>query len=140
MENSNNKSNLDALVGCIFVIDDITAGNPEKNYIVRYRGHLRSEDSESAYDQLAAQLRPMNITPLFRIDDGRQAILLVPGRPQPKPSNPWVNLGMFILTLLSVLFVGSINALGTRPNRCLPTPWQPPGRCCCWDCRLPWLC
>ncbi len=122
MENSNNQSDLDALVGRIFVIDDITAGNPEKDYIVRYRGHLRSEDSESAYDQLAAQLRPMNITPLFRIEDGRQAILLVPGRPQPKPSNPWVNLGMFILTLLSVLFVGCINALGTQTE---PLPSNP---------------
>ncbi len=67
------------LVERIFVIDDITTGDQKDGYIVRYRGHLRSDDSEMAYDQLAGQMRPYNITPLFRKEDGRQAILLVDG-------------------------------------------------------------
>ena len=89
-----------------------------KIIIVRYRGQLRTEDSEAAYDQLAAQLKPLNVTPLFRWDDDRHAILLVPGRPKPKPSNPRVNLIMFILTLVSVLFAGALNV---RHHRALPS-------------------
>lgn len=115
MDRSYEMSQLDALVGRIFVIEDITVGNPEKDYIVRYRGMLRSEDSEAAYDQLSAWLEPYNITPLFRWDQGRHAIILVPGKPQPKPSNPKVNVIMFILTLAGVLVAGWYNANATLP-------------------------
>ena len=115
----------DALVGRIFAIEDITAGNPEKDYIVRYRGQLRTEDSEAAYDQLAEQLQPMNITPLFRIGrrPPRRSCWCQAGR-SPKPSNPWVNLVMFILTLVSVFFVGGMNVRHANRARCLPTRWQ----------------
>lgn len=115
MDRSYEMSQLDALVGRIFVIEDITVGNPEKDYIVRYRGMLRSEDSEAAYDQLSAWLEPYNITPLFRWDQGRHAIILVPGKPQPKPSNPKVNVIMFILTLAGVLVAGWYNANAALP-------------------------
>lgn len=113
MEHSYELSRLDALVMRIFLIEDVTAGDPEKDYIVRYRGQLRSEDSEAAYDQLAADLAPYNITPLFRWDGDRHAVLLVPGKPEPKPSNPKMNLLMGILTLLSVIFVGFLNSLAS---------------------------
>lgn len=122
MENSVDTRRMDALVGRIFRIDDITIGTSEKEYIVRYRGRLRSEDSEAAYDQLAEELRPLNVTPLFRRDEDRHAILLVPAKPQPKPSNPWVNLVLFLLTFLSVMLMGGLPAE-------LPNDWlrQLPG-------------
>lgn len=110
MESTFDQTRFDALVGRIFIIDDITAGDPQKNFIVRYRGRLRSEDSEAAYDQLAGDLKPLNITPLFRWDGDRHAIMLVPARAKPKPSNPWINLVLFLLTLLSVAFVGGLNS------------------------------
>lgn len=116
MDNSQDFHQLDALIGRIFVIEDITIGDPAKDFIVRYRGRLRGEDSEAAYDQLATQLQPLKITPLFRMDEGRHAILLVPSRPKPAPSNPWINVSMFILTLLSVALVGGLNELTEMPN------------------------
>ena len=65
-------------VSRIFRIEDVTAGNP-KEWIARYRGHLLSEDTVSAYDQLANALRPYDITPLFRKEKGdKQVIFLVP--------------------------------------------------------------
>ena len=99
---------LHALVGRIFQIDDITIGDPKKDFILRYRGKLLLEDSEKAYDELAAQLKPLGITPLFRWEGERHVIILVPGMPQPKPSNPWVNLVLFIVTLLSVMLTGAL--------------------------------
>ena len=110
---------LDALVGRIFAIQDITAGDPEKNFIVRYRGMLRNEDIESAYDQLTAWLEPYNITPLFRWDGDRQAVILMPAKPKPAPSNPTVNIIMFILTLIGVTIAGWYNA-GTALPSSLP--------------------
>jgi Zn-dependent protease len=105
------RENLDALIGRVFNIEDITAGNPQKDYIVRYRGRLRSEDTEETYNQLCEQLAPYAISPLFRMEDDRHAILLVPSRPKPGPSNPWINLIMFILTFFSVTFIGGMSAV-----------------------------
>lgn len=116
MDNSQDFHQLDALIGRIFVIEDIAIGDPAKDFIVRYRGRLRGEDSEAAYDQLATQLQPLKITPLFRMDEGRHAILLAPSRPKPTPSNPWINLSMFVLTLLSVALVGGLNELTEMPE------------------------
>lgn len=116
MEHPYEISQLDALVGRIFAIQDITVGNPEKDYIVRYRGMLRSEDSESAYDQLAGWLAPYHVTPLFRKDSDRQAVILVPEKPRPAPSNPKVNILMFILTLIAVTFAGWYNANAPLPS------------------------
>jgi membrane-associated protease RseP (regulator of RpoE activity) len=117
MESPYEIAHLDALVGRIFSIEDVTVGNPQKDYIVRYRGRLRGEDSEAAYDQLAEQLKPYNITPLFRWDEDRHAILLVPGKPTPRAGNPAVNLLMFILTLISVLLMGAFYGMeGPMPS------------------------
>jgi Zn-dependent protease len=83
----------------------------ELDYIVRYRGRLVSEDSEAAYDALSAWLKPFNITPLFRRDGERHAIFLIRGMAAPKPSNPWINLILFVLTLMSVLLTGALYGL-----------------------------
>jgi Zn-dependent protease len=111
MDSSYDLGKIDALIGRVFRIEDITAGNPQKDFIVRYRGRLLTEDSEATYDQLSEQLVPYGITPLFRCEDERQVIILMPKRPQPKPSNPWVNLIMFILTFISVTLVGGLNTI-----------------------------
>jgi membrane-associated protease RseP (regulator of RpoE activity) len=100
---------LTPLVARVMRIEDITAGDPERNYLVRYRGQLYS-DSAEAYDQLAEILRPLDVTPLFRMEDDRHAVLLLPGTIHARPSNPWINLGLFILTLGSVIFAGALYA------------------------------
>lgn len=112
---------LDALIRRIFLIEDFTLGAERSGYLARYRGRLTAADSAAAYDQLAAALEPQHLTPLFREEDGRHAIYIVQGRPRPKPSNPWVNLVLFILTLLSVLLAGALYGMqGAMPT----DPWQ----------------
>jgi membrane-associated protease RseP (regulator of RpoE activity) len=94
-------------VSQIFRIEDVTAGNG-KELIARYRGYLLSEDSVAAYDQLAEALRPHGITPLFRKDDEKQVILLVP-KLVPPGSTPrlWINVILFVLTILSMMLTGA---------------------------------
>ena len=99
---------IDQYIRRIFKVDDITQGTEKLGFLLRYRGHLYSKDSEKVYDDLAAFLKPMGFTPLFRIEDKRQAILIVKGLPEPKPANRMVNLILFILTIFSVLFTGFI--------------------------------
>lgn len=88
-------------------VEDITAGSEKTGFLVRYRGRLFGS-SEDAYDQLAGALRPYEVTPLFRMDGNRHSILLISGINHIEPSRPWVNLLLFLLTLISVGFVGSV--------------------------------
>jgi membrane-associated protease RseP (regulator of RpoE activity) len=98
---------LNSLVSRVFRIEDVTLGEPARGLVARYRGQLFSEDTAAAYDQLADSLRPYEITPLFRMDQGRQVIYLVPKKPDPKPARVSVNIILFVLTVLSVMLVGA---------------------------------
>jgi membrane-associated protease RseP (regulator of RpoE activity) len=107
---------LNSLVARVFRIDDVmTSGEPEKGPLLRYRGHLLSEDSVSAYDQLAASVKSYDLTPLFRLEEGEQVIYLVDTPPKQKPSNPWVNVILFVITVFSVMLAGATPA-GPGPN------------------------
>jgi len=94
-------------VGRVMRIDSTTWGTPKQKFLVRYQGDLILE-SEVAYDQLAAALRPHQVTPMFRTENERHTILLIEGISEPKPSNPVVNLILFIFTILSVLLAGAL--------------------------------
>jgi membrane-associated protease RseP (regulator of RpoE activity) len=45
---------------------------------------------------------------LFRVEDGSETIILMKGIVRPKPSNPWINLILFIITGISVVFAGTL--------------------------------
>ena len=95
-------------VSRIFRVEDVTAGEP-KEWIVRYRGHLLHEqESATAYDQLADAMRPYNITPLFRKEQGgKQLIYLVQSPPLPRRSSTlWINVLLFIVTFFSMMLMG----------------------------------
>jgi hypothetical protein len=96
------------LVNRVLRVEEVTWGEDKQNFLVRYRGRLFGEPS-AAYDQLAAVLRPLEVTPLFREEAGKHAVILIKGVVHPRASNPWLNLLLFILTLLSVLFAGTIS-------------------------------
>ncbi len=66
-----------ALVKEIFNIQSVTAGGQQQRYHWRYVGHLKSDDSEAAYDQLATALKPQGWIPLFRESSDNQIILIV---------------------------------------------------------------
>ena len=93
-------------VSRVFRIEDVTAGNG-RDLIARYRGRLVNEDSVAAYDQLAEAVRPYGLMPLFRKDGDKQAILFVPTLVLPQgASRVWVNIVMFVLTVLAVMLTG----------------------------------
>jgi membrane-associated protease RseP (regulator of RpoE activity) len=99
-------SRLASLVARVLAIHDTTLGSPNQNYRLRFRGRLL-KDSVEAYDELAAALRPVGFTPLFRQEGEDHVVLLVQGVHEPRASDARVNLVLFVLTLLSVLFVGA---------------------------------
>ncbi len=95
------------LVSQVLKIDDVVWGGPGHQFHVRFRGRLRM-DSIEAYDRLARQLRPLDFTTLFRVEGEDHLIILTRGVIRPTPSNPRINLILFLLTLFTVLLAGSL--------------------------------
>ena len=95
------------LVKQVFRIEEVTWGKQKQNFLIRYRGKLLIE-SQDAYAQLSKGLKSLDVTPLFRVEGGSEAIILLKGIVKPKPSNPWINLILFILTGISVVFAGTL--------------------------------
>ncbi len=100
---------LTSIVSRIFRVDEMTLGDPKKGYFVRYKGQLLTESAQ-AYDRLSEALAPHDITPLFRVEDGRPTVLLVQGTIHATLGKVWVNILLFILTIFSVLMAGAMYA------------------------------
>jgi len=91
----------------IFDIESVTSGGAKQGYCAKYTGRLTAANSEAAYDQLAAAVKPMRLTPLFREVEGQQVILLIDELPETTTGPVWVNILLFLLTILSVMFTGA---------------------------------
>ncbi|MDP3449945.1 MAG: site-2 protease family protein, partial [Anaerolineaceae bacterium] len=116
MDNTPDYTVWDSYIKRIFAIEDFTIGSAKEPYLMRYRGRLIAPDSAQAYDQLASSLQPLGLTPLFRVEDGQQIILIVKSAPEPKSNRPLINLIMFILTLISVIASGALYNMESLPS------------------------
>jgi len=97
---------LNNYVSRIFRVEDVTSGD-QRQWIMRYRGHFLSEDTVSAYDQLADLVKSYGLTPLFRTEDGKQVIYLVRTPVIPKPAaRIYINVILFVLTVFSIMLMG----------------------------------
>jgi membrane-associated protease RseP (regulator of RpoE activity) len=108
MITDHNLAELDALIGQFFIINEITYGNPKQDYVVRYRGRLKSDDSASEYDRIAEALEAHELLPLLRKEDDIINLYLVPAPEKKKQPKSVLNLVLFILTLISVLVTGGL--------------------------------
>lgn len=94
-----------AVVRTVMEVRDVTLGKPEQGFLVRYRGRLLL-DSAEAYDRVEVAFKHAGMTPLLREEEGDHVFLAIPGLPEPKASNPWINLILFLATLFTVLLTG----------------------------------
>lgn len=90
-------------------VEDVTQGGPRQEFVIRFRGQLMTP-SEKAYDVLEPVFRQQGMTLFFRVEQGRHVVVGVPGVIEPEPSNPLVNLALFVFTLLSVILAGALYA------------------------------
>jgi Zn-dependent protease len=85
----------------------------QQELLITFEGKLL-KNSEQAYDELDTTLNPDDRFALFRKSQDANAphrIHILQGRVVPVKGRPWVNLVLFVLTLLSVFFVGSFQGI-----------------------------
>ena len=107
---------LTSIVSRVFHVEQVITGDAKKGWFLRYQGSLLLEAAQ-AYEQLAEALHPHDVTPLFRVENGQQVILLLAGTVRIKPGRASVNIGLFLLTLLSVMLAGAMYSY-TGPLPC----------------------
>jgi membrane-associated protease RseP (regulator of RpoE activity) len=64
-----------------------------------------NENSKQAFLRLFRRLEPEGYIPILRRKNGRTALKITP-KPKTKPSNPWINLALFIATILTTFATG----------------------------------
>jgi membrane-associated protease RseP (regulator of RpoE activity) len=84
--------------------------------VIFFVGQLLRANSEEVYDLVAQRWRALDYTPLLRRHKGQIALIAQPGVVNPKPANPWINVGLAIATIISVLFVGASYELQNSPT------------------------
>lgn len=124
MLTDHNLSKLDALIGQIFTIDNITYGDAKQPFVARYQGKLKNKDSAEGYDQIAAALQKYDLMAMLRQDGSTQFLVITPKLVKKSKSRPRMNLLMFLLTLLSVLFTGGLYGYeGELPGNTVQMIW-----------------
>jgi membrane-associated protease RseP (regulator of RpoE activity) len=93
----------------LFAISEVATPQQEARGTLIFRGQFLNSDVDRSYDRLAARWTRHEYTPMLRRKGGQVELVAVPGVVRPKPSNPWINFGLFVATILSVLFVETIN-------------------------------
>lgn len=89
-------------------VQSVVRGEGKDQATARFVGRL-TMDSEEAYNRLSREFERMGVTLLFRAEGEDHIALAIPGLIRPTPSNPLVNLLLFIVTLASVVFSGLLN-------------------------------
>jgi Zn-dependent protease len=103
-------ANLSRIVGRVMVVEETMLGGPKQNFVFRARGRLLME-SGRAFDELAAAVKPLGLTPLLRPSGDGQEIILVRELSRPGGRSARLNLILFLLTLASVIYMGAVNAV-----------------------------
>jgi membrane-associated protease RseP (regulator of RpoE activity) len=98
-------------VGDVFAVEDVNyvaALGPlqRAGQTLRLCGRLLTT-AERAYKIVAPRFEALGHTALLRRQGDRDAIYAVPGVVRPTPSRRWINVVLFVLTAISVLFTGA---------------------------------
>lgn len=105
-------SRLRAEIEDVFRVIEVSTPQRAAAGTIVFKGELLQADSERVYDALAERWARHDYTPLLRRNMNQTELVAMPGVVKPKPSNPWINLALFVVTVASVLFVETISQAG----------------------------
>jgi membrane-associated protease RseP (regulator of RpoE activity) len=114
-------SDLRSQVEQVMQIDDVTRGDRQRGFSVRFRGRLVGS-SDQAFDLLQPAFERLGMTLLFREESQQHVILGVDGLVRPGPSDSRINIALFVITFLSVIYTGVVFANVSTYSAAVPQP------------------
>ncbi len=95
----------------VFAIEGYALLHQGDRPLVEFTGRLLG-DSEWAFAVIEERFRALGYTPLLTEEQGEHKLRTLPAVFDQKPGAPWLNAVLFVLTLLSVMYIGAANATG----------------------------
>jgi membrane-associated protease RseP (regulator of RpoE activity) len=99
-----------AEIGDLFAVEDVTSDFPQEG-AVRFRGHLLVPHRE-AYAKLRERFAPYKLMPVVRRVEDQEVLLALPEVQAVSTGRPWVNLLLFMATVISVMMAGAVQSTG----------------------------
>ncbi len=106
-ETQNSTENLVNIVKQFMTIEQFTLGKTRDDHIIEFEGSLNMP-SQQAFEMAAETLNPHGLTPLFRFSGEKHKVILKKGLFQTKDQKIGVNLILFLITFISIIFSGII--------------------------------
>lgn len=78
---------------------------------IMFRGKLQT-DSDRAFAQIQPRFEKLGFTPSLQHSSGQDVLTALPGFPPVQPSNPWINLALFLATVASTFYTGGAEIAG----------------------------
>jgi membrane-associated protease RseP (regulator of RpoE activity) len=110
METNDLAHQLLAEIGDVFAVDDVTSDFPQEG-AVRFRGRLLVPHRE-AYAKLRDRFAPYKLMPVVRRVEDQEVLLALPEAQAVSTGRPWVNVVLFVATVLSVMLTGAEQSTG----------------------------
>jgi len=95
-------------------VTDLSVPRQAQQGTVVFTGRLLMDDPDTAYDLLAERWARYEYTPQLRNYKGQHQVIASPGLVKPRPANAWVNVVLFVVTVMSVMLMGALNQ-GANP-------------------------
>jgi membrane-associated protease RseP (regulator of RpoE activity) len=99
----------------------VIGGKTEGEAVLRFSGRFRVP-TQLAYEELATWLGELGYAAMFREEDGKEEILIVPQTQSSTVRGSHLNILLLLLTMLSTLFVGAMMVTETVADF-LHQPW-----------------
>ncbi|MCS7251694.1 MAG: site-2 protease family protein [Anaerolineae bacterium] len=97
---------LTAALQGLFVITETCVLHPPDR-VVAFKGYLQM-DPESALEILRSRFEALGYTPLLRRDGQTDQVIAQAGVPRPSRPQPWVNLVLFLATVITTIWAGAL--------------------------------
>jgi membrane-associated protease RseP (regulator of RpoE activity) len=107
---------LRAALRSLMDIEEVRVLTNEQKPPVQFAGHLIEGDQEAIFEEIVQRFAILGYTPLLTEAEGEHRLQAIPVVADKKTGKPWINILLFVLTLLSTLYIGAFheNVIPTR--------------------------
>ena len=111
---------LRAALRALMDIEEVRVLTNEQRPPVQFAGHLVAGDQETIFEEIVQRFAALGYTPLLTEAEGEHRLQAIPVVHDKKTGKPWINILLFVLTLLSTLYIGAFHENVIPAERLLP--------------------
>jgi membrane-associated protease RseP (regulator of RpoE activity) len=100
---------LRAALRSLMNIEEVRVLTNEQKPAVQFAGHLVEGDQDAIFEEIVQRFADLGYTPLLTEAEDEHHLQAIPAIADKKTGKPWVNILLFVLTLLSTLYIGAFH-------------------------------